>query len=107
MTSSSSSVRLFCVVAVLGACSDGVLAQATPAAARSGNSATYCPSFNDVSTAAGFPVTLKTEGGSQDSFLCSYELTGRYRGTTIELTGEPASLAEDVFTKVKQSAKVM
>jgi hypothetical protein len=34
-------------------------------------------------------------------------MTGRYRGTFIELTGNPASLAEDVFGKVKQSAKVM
>jgi len=60
-----------------------------------------------VSTAVGVPVTLKSEAGSQDSFLCGYEMTGRYRGTFIELTGNPASLAEDVFSKVKQSAKVM
>ncbi len=90
-----------------GACGDGASGQATSGASRSSQPPSLCPSFADVSTAAGFPVTLKTSGGSKDSFLCSYGLTGRYRGTTIELTGEPASLAEDVFTKVKQSAKVL
>lgn len=103
---------LLLVSAVLGACGGGASGQttsaaATSAAAKSSRPASFCPSATDVSTAAGFPVTLETQGGSQDSFDCVYELTGRYRGTTIELTGEPASLAEDVFTKVKQSAKVL
>jgi hypothetical protein len=91
----------------LGACGDGASGQATSAASKSSRPPSFCPSFQDVSTAVGVPVTLKTEGGSQDSFLCGYEMTGRYRGTFIELTGNPASLAEDVFSKVKQSAKVM
>jgi hypothetical protein len=91
----------------LGACGDRASGQATAAASKSPRPPSFCPSFEDVSTAAGFPVTLKTSGGSQDSFLCGYELTGRYRGAFIELTGNPASLAEDVFSKVKQSAKVM
>lgn len=91
----------------LGACGDGASGQATSAASKSSRPPSFCPSFQDVSTAVGVPVTLKTQGGSQDSFLCGYEMTGRYRGTFIELTGNPASLAEDVFGKVKQSAKVM
>jgi hypothetical protein len=91
----------------LGACGDGASGQATPAASKSSRPPSFCPSFQDVSTAAGVPVTLKTAGGSQDSFLCGYEMSGRYRGTFIELTGNPASLAEDVFSKVKQSVKVM
>ena len=107
MPSTSWSLRLLLVSAVLGACGGGASGQATSAAAKSRRPASFCPSVKDVSTAAGFPVTLKVAGGSQDSFDCVYELTGRYRGTTIELTGNPASLAEDVFTKVKQSAKVM
>jgi len=94
-------------VGILGACGDRVSGQATSAVSKSSRSSSFCPSFEDVSKAAGIPVTLKVAGGSQDSFLCSYELTGRYRGTSIELTGNPASLAEDVFSKVKQSVKVM
>lgn len=91
----------------LGACGEGASGQAKSAASKSSRSPSTCPSAEDVSTAAGFPVTLKTSGGSQDSFLCGYEMTGRYRGTFIELTGNPASLAEDEFGKVKQSVKVM
>src|SRR5690349_251490 len=98
MASGSWPLRLLLVALVLGACSNGVLAQATPA--QPGARPSFCPLFNDVSTAAGFPVTLKVEGGSADSFDCVYELTGRYHGTTLELTGEPASLAGDVFSKV-------
>jgi hypothetical protein len=90
-----------------GGCRDDAAGQATSATASSGRTPSYCPSFKDVSTAAGFPVTLKASAGSQDSFNCGYEMTGRYRGTFIELTGEPASLAEGVFGRVKQSAKVM
>jgi hypothetical protein len=91
----------------LGACGEGASGQARSAASKSSRPPSACPSAEDVSKAAGFPVTLKTAGGSQDSFLCSYEMSGRYRGTFIELTGNPASLAEDVFSKVKQSVKVM
>src|SRR5437762_9731053 len=97
MASGSWFLRLLLVTAVLGACGEGASGQAKSAAASSDGPASFCPSFSDVSTAAGIPVTLKVAGGSRDSFLCSYELTGRYRGTTIELTGERASLAEDVF----------
>jgi hypothetical protein len=111
MPSASSPLELL-VAAALGtialvACADRASGQAASAASTSGRASSSCPSFGDVSTAAGFPVTLKTSGGSRDSFLCSYELTGRYRGTFLELTGNPASLAEDVFGKVKESAKVM
>jgi hypothetical protein len=108
-TSRSLPLVLFATLAVgiLGACGDRVSGQATSAASKSSRSSSICPSFEDVSKAAGIPVTLKVAGGSRDSFLCSYELTGRYRGTSIELTGNPASLAEDVFSKVKQSVKVM
>jgi len=94
-------------VGILGACGDRASGQAMSAASKSSRPSSFCPSFEDVSTAASVPVTLKVSGGSPDSFLCSYEMTGRYRGTSIELTGNPASLAEDVFSKVKQSVKVM
>src|SRR6476646_6204322 len=108
MPSAFRSPGLVVIIAIgLGACGDGASGQATSAASKSSRPPSFCPSFQDVSTAVGVPVTLKTEGGSQDSFLCGYEMTGRYRGTFIELTGNPASLAEDVFSKVKQSAKVM
>src|SRR6476661_7549269 len=56
----------------LGACGDGASGQATSAASKSSRPPSFCPSFQDVSTAVGVPVTLKTEGGSQDSFLCGY-----------------------------------
>jgi len=72
MASGSWSLRLLLVVVVVGACSDSVLAQATPAAAKSGGPPSFCTSFNDVTTAAGFPVTLKIAGGSPDSFDCVY-----------------------------------
>jgi hypothetical protein len=91
----------------LGGWGHGASGQATPAASKSSRPPSFCPSVEDVSKAAGFPVTLKSTGGSPDSFLCGYEMTGRYRGAFIELTANPASLAEDVFGKVKQSAKVM
>jgi hypothetical protein len=107
MPSAPWSLRLLFVAAVLAGCGGGASGQATSAAARSGGPHSFCPSAEDVSTAAGFPVILRVAGGSQDSFDCVYEMTGRYRGTTIELTGNPASLAEDVFTKVKRSAKAM
>jgi hypothetical protein len=108
-TSRSLPLVLFATLAVgiLGACGDRASGQTTSAASKSSRPSSFCPSFEDVSKAAGIPVTLKVAGGSRDSFLCSYELTGRYRGTSIELTGNPASLAEDVFSKVKQSVKVM
>jgi hypothetical protein len=107
--SRSLALMFFATVAIgiLGACGNDASGQAKTVASKSSRSPSFCPSFEDVSKAAGIPVTLKVAGGSQDSFLCSYELTGRYRGTSIELTGEPASLAEDVFSKVKQSVKVM
>ncbi len=111
MPSAFRSRRLVLITALgaigLGACGEGASGQARSTASQSSRSPSVCPAVEDVSKAAGFPVTLKTAGGSPDSFLCSYEMSGRYRGTFIELTGEPASLAEDVFGKVKQSAKVM
>ncbi|HEX5386630.1 MAG TPA: hypothetical protein VFW66_08035 [Gemmatimonadales bacterium] len=106
MPSASRSLKLVLVTVVLGACGNGASGQATSAATKRGGPQSYCPSFKDVSTAAGFPVTLQVAGGSPDSYLCDYEMTGRYRGTTIELRSNPASLAEDVFSKVKKSAKV-
>lgn len=111
MPSASSPLGLLVAAAIgtigLVACADRASGQAASTASTSGRPPSVCPSFEDVSQAAGFPVTLKTSGGGRDSFLCGYELTGRYRGAFIELTGNPAALAEDVFGKVKQSAKVM
>src|SRR5690349_16027027 len=107
MSAASWSLRLLLLTMLLGAWSNGASGQAKSAPVKSSGTASYCPAFGDVSTAAGFPVTLKAAVGSQDSFDCVYEMTGRYRGTTMELTGNPASLADGVFRKVKQGAKVM
>jgi len=71
---------LLLVSAVLVACGGRASAQAGSAAAKSSQRASSCPSVEDVSTAAGFPVALKTAGGSQDSFLCGYEVTGAAAG---------------------------
>jgi hypothetical protein len=107
MSAASWSLRIVLVTVAIGACGDGASGQVKSAAVKSAGAASSCPSAGDVSTAAGFPVTLKAGTGSQDSFDCVYEITGRYRGTTMELTGNPASMADGVFRKVKQSAKIM
>jgi hypothetical protein len=107
MSAASWSLKLVLVPVVLGASGQATSAQVKSAAAKSGGPASYCPSSGDVSTAAGFTVTLKAAVGSRDSFDCVYEMTGRYRGTTMELIGNPASMADGVFRKVKQSAKIM
>ena len=107
MRSPSLLPRLLLATAFLAARADHASGQAATAASSTSRSASICPSLQDVSKAAAFPVTLKAAGGSRDSFLCSYEMTGRYRGSFLEVTGNPAALAEDTFRKVKESAKVM
>src|SRR6476659_4097051 len=38
---------------------------------------------------------------------CQYEMTGRYRGTFLELPGEPAGKADSVFMDMKRAVKGM
>ena len=65
-----------------------------------------CPDPEQVGKAAGFPVTFTQSIGSSWS-LCQYELTGRYRGNFLELARQPASMAEAMFTEMRQTVKVM
>ena len=93
---------------MLGACGDRVSGQAgaTGSAAKSGRSApSSCPSVEQISQAAGFPVTLKQSIVTGTWMGCSYEMTGRYRGAGFVLTGEPASKADSVYAYVKQRVK--
>jgi len=38
---------------------------------------------------------------------CQYEMTGRYRGNFLDLTGEPAGKADSVVTDMKRAVKGM
>lgn len=97
----------------LGACGDrasGKTAAAGSAAAKPGRSApSACPSVEQVSAAAGFTVTFAQSIGSDPDtwMICQYEMTGRYRGNFLALTGEPASKAESVYTNIKRAVKGM
>jgi hypothetical protein len=58
---------------------------------------------------AAFQVTFTRAIGSNPdrAMTCMYEMTGRYRGNFLELTGEPASKADSVFADMKQGVKWM
>lgn len=75
--------------------------------ANAGKSA--CPSMEQVNQAAGFEVRfVQSIGSSPDTWMaCQYEMTGRYRGTFLEVTGEPAAKADSVFGEMKQAVKGM
>jgi len=94
--------------AALGACGDRASGETATAKAKPGRSTTSgCPSVADVSAAAGFTVTFTQSIGSDpDTWMaCQYEMAGRYRGTFIELTGEPAAKADSVYAYVKRRVK--
>lgn len=80
------------------------------AAARSGSSAkSWCPTVEQVNEAAGFQVTFTSSMGRtpDTGMFCQYEMTGRHRGTFLELMGDPASKADSVFGDMKQAVKGM
>jgi hypothetical protein len=70
---------------------------------------TACPTVERVGEAAGFQVTFtQSIGSNPDTWMaCQYEMTGRYRGNFLELTGEPASKADSVFAELKRAVKGM
>lgn len=97
----------------LGACGErasgetqaGAAAASSPARAAKGP----CPTKEQVSEAAGFEVTMRTalQDGRIGWIGCQYEMTGRYRGTFLELMGDPASKADSVFGELKLATKGM
>src|SRR6476620_8867460 len=113
MTSKSRSARLALIALAtcgLGACGDRASGETAAAGARpAGKATSFCPSVADLSAAAGFEVSFtQSIGNSPDSWVaCQYEMTGRYRGTFVELTGEPASKADSVFSDIKRATKGM
>jgi hypothetical protein len=68
-----------------------------------------CQPAAQVSTAAGFPVTLVQSlgGGPAGWNLCQYEMSGRYRGNFLQLGNQPASRAPSIFEEMKRSVKGM
>ena len=96
-----------------GACGErasGETQAGASAAARPGRAAkTTCPTVEQVGEAAGFQVTFtQSIGSNPDTWMaCQYEMTGRYRGNFLELTGEPASKADSVFAEMKRAVKGM
>ncbi len=97
----------------LGACGDrasGETQAGAAAASRQGRAAkSPCPSKEQVSEAAGFEVNLRTAlaDGRVGWIGCQYEMTGRHRGTFLELMGDPASKADSVFGELKRATKGM
>jgi hypothetical protein len=95
------------------ACGDrasGETQAAGDATAKRGRSAPQvCPTVEQVTAAAGFQVTFtQSIGSSPDTWMaCQYEMTGRYRGNFLELTGEPASRADSVYADIKRAVKGM
>jgi hypothetical protein len=96
-----------------GACGErasGETQAGASAAAKPGRSAkTACPTVEQVGEAAGFQVTFTQSIGSNPDIwmACQYEMTGRYRGNFLELTGDPASRADSVFADLKRVVKGM
>jgi len=84
-------------------------AGAVATAAPDRTAGTACPTKDQVGEAAGFQVTMAgSHGSTPDSYLaCMYEMTGRYRGNFLELTGEPAARADSVFADMKQAVRGM
>jgi len=92
-----------------GACGDRASGETSSAAATPGRTSSSCPSAADVSAAAGFEVTFTTSIGTSPDrqMACMYEMAGRYRGTFLDLTGQPASEADSVFADIKRAVKGM
>jgi hypothetical protein len=68
-----------------------------------------CPPAEQVSTAAGFPLTFVQSlgGGPAGWNICQYEMSGRYRGNFLELRNQPASRAPSIYEDLKRRAKAM
>jgi hypothetical protein len=99
------------VAAGLSACGgggDSSRAAAAQSAAKPGSASSRCPTTDAVATAAGFPVTPSATQGDPDTWLiCQYELTGRNRGTFLEIEVLPASGADSIFAKIADWTKGM
>jgi hypothetical protein len=94
----------------LSACGDHASGETKSAAATTPRTASSpCPSVEQVSKAAGFEVTFtQAIGTNPDSWMgCQYGLTGRYRGTFITVTGEPASRADSIYGEMKERVKAI
>jgi hypothetical protein len=97
----------------LGACGERASREAqaggSAASGSGGSSNGSCPTVEQVSQAAGFQVTFTSSmGRTPDTWMvCQYEMTGRHRGTFLQLMGNPASKADSVFADMKQAVKGM
>lgn len=87
----------------------GLLVLALAQLAGRGASSSPCPPAEQVSTAAGFPVTFVQSlgGGPAGWNICQYEMSGRYRGNFLELRNQPASRAPSIYEDLKRRAKAM
>lgn len=102
------------VVTVVGtlsltACGDRAAGEAHAAARSNRAASSACPTVEQVGAAAGFAVTFTQEiGRDPDTWIgCQYQLTGRYRGTFILITGEPAAGADSIYAEMKQKVKAL
>ncbi len=85
---------------------DGAGGQRVTAKRSAGGSP--CPSPADIGAAASFQLTFTQALGVSDPWMtCQYELTGRYRGTFLKLTVQPASHAGRLFAQVQRTAKAL
>jgi hypothetical protein len=113
MSRSSRSFRLmlFTTLATcgLGACGKRASGETATASGKAGRPPSACPSVEQVSQAAGFPVTFtQAIGTNPDTWMgCQWEMTGRSRGTFIMLTGEPAANADSIYAEMKQAVKAI
>jgi hypothetical protein len=106
-TGMSGAVRLARIaMARLGSGEKGRTTSAAAAAKPAGGG---CPSVEQVGQAAGFPVTfMQSLGAPPDRWSqCHYEMTGRYRGNYLELSRQPASLADPIFAEMQHAVKAM
>lgn len=110
--SSLLSVVVVTMVGALGlsACGDRASGETRRAASTAGRTASSpCPSAEQVGQAAGFTLTFtQSLGGTPDTWMgCQYGLTGRYHGTFITVTGEPASRADSIYGEMKEKVKAI
>jgi hypothetical protein len=79
------------------------------AAAKPASGPGGCPSADRMKQAAGFEVRfVQSIGRTPDAWMaCQYEMTGRYRGTFLEVMGEPSAKADSVFGDMKRAVKGM
>jgi hypothetical protein len=107
--SSLLSVAAVLVVAApsLTGCGDRASGATRSAAGSKPAASSSCPTVEQVGTAAGFAVTFTQKlGRDADTWIgCQYQLTGRYHGTFIIVTGEPASGADSIYGEMKERVK--